>query len=210
MRQSEIGIGAALHRAGNIDHQEDRPGTARAPAAGEPHHIAIGADRSAQAAGEIDRGTAPCPPEPIAAPAGKRCRQIPCETGENIARIRRPERADRQGLGFDRLLARFVDVLADEDFAAARLLLHVHFLVRLPVVGLARLGDTAEEVEIEQGVKPLALLRLRRERRPGGLPHLFQRAGAEKGDRLKKCDGLVRRDSEAMLPQQGRKSHEGA
>jgi hypothetical protein len=65
-------------------------------------------------------------------------------------------------------------------------------------------------MHVEDRVEALALLRMRRERRDRRLAEMLDAAGTEQFDRLKERGCLLRRDREAILPQQCREGDERA
>ncbi len=89
MGQGEVGVTALFHRAGDVDQQQDwaRPGDT--PELLQAHHLAIMADRGAQAAGEIDAGTPPGAAMAIAAAAGQGGRQRAGEAAQRFAFVER-------------------------------------------------------------------------------------------------------------------------
>jgi hypothetical protein len=208
MCNAQMRLGALLHRAGHVDQQQDAALSHAASQSPQLHYVAIVTDCFAQGAPRVEILAAPGAHAPVAGAARQVRRRRAGEAAQHLEIGFGAEVPHRERFHSGRVLPGLVDLVRQQRLGAAgALFLHAHGLV----VGLAErlaLLQLAQEVRAEQRIEGGAALRRRRERRMGGAADIGDRLRTKQADRREERGGLLRRDREAVRPQQRRERHE--
>ena len=209
MRELHVVVGAALHRAGDVDQQQNlaRPGAPLQPS--EPQHLAVVAHALAQGAAEIGPRPTTGAHAAVAAPPRQARRRLARQFSQGIAGRACREAAFDQRLGAGRDKSGLVGFVGQQRFvlAASFLLQANHFLIfRAGVID----RFAADEMDVEQPVVGRAPLGRRGERRQSGQANGFEAARTQQLDRGQECRCLFRRHGKAVDAQQRDKGHEHA
>ncbi len=201
MGEAEVLLRARLHRAGDVDQQQDFPRTRAALEAREAQNLAVVARRVAQGAPEIDDPAAAGACATVAASARQARGRLALESAQRIVAFRGAEAALDKRLGAGRRLARFVGFVPERRLVvAALLLLDANALLIAFVV--AADGLLAKEMNGEEAVEGAMALGRRRERREAGLADVLGVARTEQRDRREEGGRLLRSHGKAVGAQQ--------
>ena len=209
MRKLHVLFGARLHRAGDVDQQQDLARPRPTPQSPEPQHLAVVAHAVAQGAAQIGERPAARAHAAMAAPPRQPCRRLARQPAQRVAGGGLRKAALDQRFRARRGKPGFVGFIGQRRLVlAASFLLQADRLLVFALRPLDRLA--AAEMDIEQPVIGRAPLRRWRERRKSGLADVFEAARPEQLDGRKEGGGLLRRDGKAVGAQQRDKGDEDA
>ena len=207
MRELHVFFGSGLHRAGDIDQQQELARPRAPPQSPEPQHLAIVAHAFAQGAAQIGEGTAAGAHAAMAASPRQPRRRFAGEAAQRVAGRGLRETAFDQSFRPRRGKAGFVGLIGQR-----RLVLAAAFFLQADGFLVFAFGPfdrlAAAEVDVEQPVIGRAPLRRRRQGRDAGLADMLEAARPQQFDRGEEGGGLLGRDRKPVGAQQRDKGNE--
>ena len=209
VREPQRGLGVLLHRAGDVDEQQDPALPARAPAPRKHRRIAALSHRGAQRARQVD-GLAPTRPPAAQAPAARQAlRRLAGESAQALdagVGLESPAAEHLRRGGGLAGFARFGGVRRLVDGATVVVYPHLGL-----VLALARnRGELAVEPGAEQGVELPAPLARRTQGRHRGTVHVVDATRPQQLHRLEERHRLIGRGHESEAAEERREARQMA